>query len=263
MFKICLNKMSLSIKQSFKFLYTFRFSLQYKAVFFARKTYQISRLIIIFYTIKMVNNPAIRKRFTVCLLPYKNMLPDITIPVGLRMFRLIYKNISRTIYTTTFPIRVFTSSFMLNNPLSGFMQIYVRTFTTTCSLPCNWGTTIYTYSNNSSCIMCTFHTTLRPTLYRFPTIWAWMHISNIKFYLCFTSHITIIALIHITSNLIEWVQEIVEAADKAGIPVFLKDNLRPLFRLDGHSAAISSNMNIWGKTTGSIRQEMPNNVDNP
>ena len=27
---------------------------------------------------------------------------------------------------------------------------------------------------------------------------------------------------------IEWVQEIVEAADKAGIPVFLKDNLRPL-----------------------------------
>lgn len=28
---------------------------------------------------------------------------------------------------------------------------------------------------------------------------------------------------------IEWVREIVEAADKAGIPVFLKDNLKPLF----------------------------------
>ena len=28
---------------------------------------------------------------------------------------------------------------------------------------------------------------------------------------------------------IEWVQEIVEAADKAGIPVFLKENLKPLF----------------------------------
>ena len=27
---------------------------------------------------------------------------------------------------------------------------------------------------------------------------------------------------------IEWVREIVEAADKAGIPVFLKDNLKPL-----------------------------------
>lgn len=29
---------------------------------------------------------------------------------------------------------------------------------------------------------------------------------------------------------IEWVKEIVEAADKAGIPVFLKDNLEPLLR---------------------------------
>ena len=29
---------------------------------------------------------------------------------------------------------------------------------------------------------------------------------------------------------IEWVREIVEAADKAGIPVFLKDNLKPLLR---------------------------------
>ena len=29
---------------------------------------------------------------------------------------------------------------------------------------------------------------------------------------------------------IEWVQEIVEAADKAGIPVFLKENLRPILK---------------------------------
>ena len=32
---------------------------------------------------------------------------------------------------------------------------------------------------------------------------------------------------------IEWVKEIVEAADKAGIPVFLKDNLNPLFAQNG------------------------------
>lgn len=37
---------------------------------------------------------------------------------------------------------------------------------------------------------------------------------------------------------IEWVQEIVRAADKAGIPVFLKDNLSPLMG-------------------GNLRQEMP------
>jgi protein gp37 len=31
-----------------------------------------------------------------------------------------------------------------------------------------------------------------------------------------------------TSPRIEWIQEIVQAADKAGIPVFLKDNLKPI-----------------------------------
>jgi len=35
-----------------------------------------------------------------------------------------------------------------------------------------------------------------------------------------------------TQPKIEWIQEIVEAADKAGIPVFLKDNLRPLLKQD-------------------------------
>ena len=39
---------------------------------------------------------------------------------------------------------------------------------------------------------------------------------------------------------IEWVQEIVKAADKAGIPVFQKDNLAPLLGKDN------------------LRQEMPN-----
>ncbi len=29
---------------------------------------------------------------------------------------------------------------------------------------------------------------------------------------------------------IEWVREIVEAADKAGVKVFLKDNLKPLYK---------------------------------
>ena len=32
---------------------------------------------------------------------------------------------------------------------------------------------------------------------------------------------------------IEWVQEIVESCDKAGIPVFLKDNLKPLLATNG------------------------------
>jgi len=47
---------------------------------------------------------------------------------------------------------------------------------------------------------------------------------------------------------IEWVREIVEAADKAGVKVFLKDNLMPLFKAEG----ITSREDWTG-----IRQEMP------
>lgn len=52
---------------------------------------------------------------------------------------------------------------------------------------------------------------------------------------------------------IEWVREIVEAADKAGVPVFLKDNLDPLLRTtDGQiPTGLCDN---YGHT---LRQEMP------
>jgi len=46
-----------------------------------------------------------------------------------------------------------------------------------------------------------------------------------------------------TQPRIEWVREIVEAADKAGIPVFLKDNLKPLL--------------AFTYLSGNYRQEMP------
>ena len=49
---------------------------------------------------------------------------------------------------------------------------------------------------------------------------------------------------------ISWVTEIVEAADKAGIPVFLKDNLKPL--LTGYLGYEL----CWDKK-GDYRQEMP------
>jgi len=56
---------------------------------------------------------------------------------------------------------------------------------------------------------------------------------------------------------IEWVEEVVEAADKADIPVFLKDNLKPLLKNDnGWTPGIfvdarDSNGNEW------LRQELP------
>ena len=59
---------------------------------------------------------------------------------------------------------------------------------------------------------------------------------------------------------IEWVREIVQAADKAGIPVFLKDNLMPLFK-KGDIWAIPewAGFNDWSKQAigTTLRQELP------
>ena len=62
---------------------------------------------------------------------------------------------------------------------------------------------------------------------------------------------------------IEWVREIVEAADKAGVKVFLKDNLEPLFKR-GDIWAIPewASFNDWTKQDigTTLRQEMPEKV---
>ncbi len=50
---------------------------------------------------------------------------------------------------------------------------------------------------------------------------------------------------------IEWIKEIVEAADKAGVPVFLKNNLRELLCCGATPWA-------WQTNSGMLRQEFPN-----
>ncbi len=64
---------------------------------------------------------------------------------------------------------------------------------------------------------------------------------------------------------IEWVREIVEAADKAGIPVFLKDNLNPmfaendckLFKKYRDKLFAFKDFEQGGNTSWHLRQEMP------
>ncbi len=56
-----------------------------------------------------------------------------------------------------------------------------------------------------------------------------------------------------TAPKIEYVREIVEAADKAGIPVFLKENLRELLC---HSATPWA----WQPNAGMLRQEFPETI---
>ena len=52
---------------------------------------------------------------------------------------------------------------------------------------------------------------------------------------------------------IEWIEEIVRACDKAGIPVFLKDNLTPLLR----ESVVSWKRDPHYLLGGALRQEMP------
>ena len=56
---------------------------------------------------------------------------------------------------------------------------------------------------------------------------------------------------------IEWVQEIVEAADEAGIPVFLKRNLEPLLPFDNKNLWAFRPANDVPRRTVDLRQEVP------
>ena len=58
-----------------------------------------------------------------------------------------------------------------------------------------------------------------------------------------------------TTPKIEWVKEIVEAADKTGVPVFLKDNLRPLILGDDKTFYNSSF--VADIANCKLRQEFP------
>jgi len=57
---------------------------------------------------------------------------------------------------------------------------------------------------------------------------------------------------------IEWVEEIVRACDKAGIPVFLKENLKPLLRNEqGWTLALYVNAREPDGSKEYLRQELP------
>jgi protein gp37 len=57
-----------------------------------------------------------------------------------------------------------------------------------------------------------------------------------------------------TASRIEWVREIVEVAGKAGIPVFLKNNLYPLIFKE---TTVSDRGKLRGGSSDELRQEIP------
>jgi len=56
-----------------------------------------------------------------------------------------------------------------------------------------------------------------------------------------------------TTPKLEWIKEIVEAADRAGVKVFLKDNLRPLLT----PSWLGNQDKSWAFRHGELRQETP------
>jgi len=56
---------------------------------------------------------------------------------------------------------------------------------------------------------------------------------------------------------LEWVEEIVRACDKAGVPVFLKDNLKPLLTTEFNGKDVIESHNLWAFKYFKLRQEMP------
>ncbi|MBA7499051.1 hypothetical protein ES704_01790 [subsurface metagenome] len=85
------------IKHTFKFLNTLSFSLEKKVMLLVGQGLQIYRSIVVWYSIKMVNNPAFRQAFTVCLFPYNDMFKDIASFMCSGVVRFKNKNITSLI----------------------------------------------------------------------------------------------------------------------------------------------------------------------
>ncbi len=76
-------------------------------MFFIRQGHEISRTVIIFDSIKVMNYPTFRKWYSICLFPYNYVFQN-TILIGSWVTRLINEYITFAIFTfTTFPIVVF------------------------------------------------------------------------------------------------------------------------------------------------------------
>ncbi len=92
-----LQKLSLPIKQGFKFLDSLGFCSENKVMFFTRQTYKVGRSVIFRNTIKMMHVPSFGKFFTHALFPNKHMMANIAlficpIIIGHKFIKIVYLN---------------------------------------------------------------------------------------------------------------------------------------------------------------------------
>jgi len=109
-----LKQLILMVQQAFKFLDTLCLCTKYKIMSSIGQGHQILRAIVVRYSIKVMDNPAPRKRFFVGLFPNKDMLKNIfvVVDIGFGIVWHIYKDITASILKfTTSPRRAICPAF--------------------------------------------------------------------------------------------------------------------------------------------------------
>ena len=96
----------MTVKNSFQFLNTLCLGLKNKGMFLARQAYQIARAVVVSDTIKVMDYPALRQWFAVCLFPDKDMLKDISLFTCSWVVRSVYQYIARVHSASTLPQRM-------------------------------------------------------------------------------------------------------------------------------------------------------------
>lgn len=87
----------LIIEKRLKLLNSFCFSIQQSAMLFVRQSYEVLHPIVIFNSVKMVNDPTIRQELAVSLFPNKDMLIDVAVIICSWMVRLLQQAVAVTI----------------------------------------------------------------------------------------------------------------------------------------------------------------------
>lgn len=123
------KELGLVIQSGFEFLNSLTHSLKQKLMFLIGQGCQIDGTVIVSYSVKVMDNPAIRQRFSVGLLPYQDVLSDITFRISSWMVRPEYKGIASAFLNiaSTLPSRMALSRIWFKFSL---LPKYLHTFFT-------------------------------------------------------------------------------------------------------------------------------------
>jgi len=126
-----LNKLPLTFKQSLKFLNTLRLGLKDEIVFLAGQCLEITKPVITGHTIKVVDNPTLRKLFAIVGFPYDYMLHHVSVFLRSMVSGDSQLNISVSVIALPpVPFGMVLSSLQFSGTLSATLRYCATQFTT-------------------------------------------------------------------------------------------------------------------------------------